>query len=196
MDVEPTGPVDATSGAAERPRAGDDNPVIALRQVTLRYAPTGEPALQGVDLDLPRRGHTAIVGSSGAGKATLLSLVLRFLDPEEGELLLDGQPYRSLSHGEVRARLAYVEQETPVVPGTIRENLLFTQPDATEEDLRGVLRAVRLDEKVALLDAGLDAPLTPSSKSGGSASGSAWPVRCCAAPTCCCSTRRPRRWTG
>lgn len=81
--------------------------------------------------------------------------------------MLDGQPYRSLSHGEVRARLAYVEQETPVVPGTIRENLLFTQPDATEEDLRGVLRAVRLDEKVASLDAGLDAPLTPSSMSGG-----------------------------
>jgi len=166
MDVEPADPPVTTSPIPERPRGVQDGPVIALRQVTARYT-TGDAVLQAVDLDIPRRGHTAIVGPSGAGKTTLLSLVLRFLEPVEGELLLDGQRYPSLSYGQVRSRLAYVEQETPVVPGTIRQNLLLTHPDATEEDLLSVLRAVRLDEKVASLDGGLDAPLTPSSMSGG-----------------------------
>ncbi len=166
MAVEPLDQAPVGDPAA-LPPAPSGAPIIALRGVTLRYTPTGEPALRDVDLDVPRRGHTAIVGPSGAGKTTLLSLVLRFLDPDEGELLLDGRPYRDLSYGDVRSRLAYVEQETPVVPGTIRENLAFTSPAASEADLWAVLRAVRLDDKVASLDRGLDEPLTPSSLSGG-----------------------------
>ncbi|WP_181789372.1 ATP-binding cassette domain-containing protein, partial [Streptomyces phytophilus] len=124
-------------------------------------------AVRGIDLAVPRRGHTAIVGPSGAGKTTLLSLVLRFLEPQEGELALDGRPYRELSHPAIRARLAYVEQDTPVVPGTIRDNLLFSRPDAGEEELRRVLRDVRLAEKVDGLDDGLDTELSSTAVSGG-----------------------------
>ncbi|MEI5135997.1 ABC transporter ATP-binding protein [Streptomyces libani] len=108
-----------------------------------------------------------MVGPSGAGKTTLFSLVLRFLEPTQGELLLDGRPYRDLTHDEIRARLAYVEQDTPIVPGTIRDNLLLSRPDATDEELRRVLRDVRLAEKIDALDDGLDTTLSTTTVSGG-----------------------------
>lgn len=147
---------------------GDDGgAVLELRGVTAGYGQGREPAVRGIDLAVPRRGHMAIVGPSGAGKTTLLSLVLRFLEPQEGEVALDGRPYRELSHSAIRSRLAYVEQDTPVVPGTIRDNLLFSRPDAGEEELRRVLRDVRLTEKVAGLDDGLDTELSSTAVSGG-----------------------------
>ncbi|MGW2416517.1 ABC transporter ATP-binding protein [Streptomyces tubercidicus] len=144
-----------------------DVPVLALRQVTAAYGPDAEPAVRDIDLVVPRRGHTAIVGLSGAGKTTLFSLFLRFLEPTRGELLLDGRPYREHTHEETRARLAYVEQDTPIVPGSIRDNLLLSRPDATEEEVRRVLCDVRLAEKIDGLDDGLDTPLSDTAVSGG-----------------------------
>ncbi|AZM50035.1 ABC transporter permease [Streptomyces sp. WAC 06738] len=141
--------------------------VLELRGVTAAYEPGPDPAVRGIDLAVPRRGHLAVVGPSGAGKTTLLSLILRFLEPQEGELALDGRPYGALSHAAIRSRLAYVEQDTPVVPGTIRDNLLFSRPDAGEEDLRRVLSDVRLAEKVDGLDDGLDTELSATAVSGG-----------------------------
>ncbi|MET9536469.1 ABC transporter ATP-binding protein [Streptomyces sp. NPDC006553] len=145
----------------------DDVPVLELRNVTAAYGPEAEPAVRDIDLVIPRRGHTAVVGPSGAGKTTLLSLVLRFLEPTGGELLLDGRPYRDHAHADIRARLAYVEQDTPVVPGTIRDNLLLARPDATTEELLRVLHDVRLTEKVDALEEGLDTPLATANVSGG-----------------------------
>ncbi|WP_259670664.1 ABC transporter ATP-binding protein [Streptomyces sp. ID38640] len=160
-----------STAANPAPPAGPDPrhdvPVLALRQVTAAYGPDAEPAVRGIDLAVPRRGHTAIVGPSGAGKTTLFSLVLRFLEPTQGELLLDGRPYRDLTHDDIRTRLAYVEQDTPIVPGTIRDNLLLSRPDATDEELRRVLRDVRLAEKIDALDDGLDTTLSTTTVSGG-----------------------------
>ncbi len=175
IDVEPSAPAGtgepkpSTPAAvtAEPPRPDPAEPVLVFRNVTARYGPDAPPAVRGIDLTIPRRGHTAIVGPSGAGKTTLFSLVLRFLEPEQGQLLLDGRPYAAYTHEEVRARLAYVEQETPVVPGTIRDNLRFSHPDAGEEEIREVLRAVRLDEKVDSLPDGLDTALSSTDLSGG-----------------------------
>ncbi|WP_248783942.1 ATP-binding cassette domain-containing protein, partial [Actinoalloteichus caeruleus] len=87
--------------------------------------------------------------------------------PESGELRLDGRPYREFSHEEVRARFAYVEQETPVVPGTVRDNLTFTYPDASEEEVWTALRKVRMAERVADMPDGLDTPLASTIVSGG-----------------------------
>jgi ABC-type multidrug transport system fused ATPase/permease subunit len=158
--------VDSVSDAVPVGKAGHDGgPVLELRGVTAGYG--GEPAVRDVSLAIPRRGHVAIVGPSGAGKTTLLSLIMRFLDPSDGALLLDGRPYAERTYSAVRARLAYVEQETPIVPGTIRENLLFTHPDATEDELRRTLAEVRLADKVDSLDDGLDTPLSSTSVSGG-----------------------------
>jgi ABC-type multidrug transport system fused ATPase/permease subunit len=134
-------------------------PVLVLQGVTARYGPDAAPAVRGIDLEIPRRGHTAIVGPSGAGKTTLFSLLLRFLEPENGRILLDGRPYTEWSHYDVRGRLAYVEQETPVLPGTIADNLRFTHPDATDDEVRTVLSAVRLE--------GIDPALGATDVSGG-----------------------------
>ncbi|AQA25595.1 ABC transporter family protein [Rhodococcus sp. MTM3W5.2] len=148
-------------------RPSPDVPVLELVDVVARYAPGTEPSVRGVSAQIPARGHTAIVGPSGAGKTTLFSLLLRFLHPESGEILLDGVPYSELPFDQVRSRLAYVEQETPIVPGTIRSNLLFTHPEATEEEVWDALRAVHLDETVRELEDGLDSDLSSTNVSGG-----------------------------
>ncbi|WP_037177538.1 ABC transporter ATP-binding protein [Rhodococcus sp. UNC363MFTsu5.1] len=148
-------------------RPSPDVPVLELVDVVARYAPGTEPSVRGVSAQIPARGHTAIVGPSGAGKTTLFSLLLRFLHPESGEILLDGVPYSELPFDQVRSRLAYVEQETPIVPGTIRSNLLFTHQGATEEEVWAALRAVHLDETVRELPNGLDSDLSATNVSGG-----------------------------
>ncbi|GAA0995099.1 ABC transporter ATP-binding protein [Nocardiopsis tropica] len=163
-------PLEPSSDGPDVPLADPDgagDALLELRGVTARYAPGAEAALDRVDLSIPRRGHTAIVGPSGAGKTTVFSLLLRFLEPVEGELALAGTPYPSLTPRQVRGHFAYVEQDTPVIPGTVRENLLFSRPDASEEDVRRVLDEVGLADKVDALEEGLDTQLDATSFSGG-----------------------------
>ena len=167
VGINPNTATSAGAAADGNPRPDRAVPVLAFRGVTARYAPGAPPAVRGIDLEFPRVGHTAIVGPSGAGKTTLFSLLLRFLEPEHGVLLLDGRPYPEHTPGEIRGRLAYVEQEAPVVPGTIGDNLRFTHPDATDDELWAALRAVDLDDKVGSLDLGLDTPLSATTVSGG-----------------------------
>lgn len=162
IDLEP-----ATALQPSPQLPGKAGPVLELREVTAGYGPDVAPAVRGLDLRIRRHGHTAIVGPSGAGKTTVFSLLLRFLEPTGGELLLDGRPYATYRHDEVRAKLAYVEQETPIVPGTIRDNLLFTHPEATDEELREILHAVRLEATVDALPQGWDTPLSSAQVSGG-----------------------------
>ncbi|MCV7429528.1 ABC transporter ATP-binding protein [Mycobacterium montefiorense] len=162
LEVEP----DPRAALPAPAAALGDQPVIEMRGVTAGYGTT-TPAVCAIDLAIAPRGHIAIVGPSGAGKTTVLSLILRFLEPQVGELLLRGRPYSGCSHAEIRKRLAFVEQETPSVPGTIRENLLYTFPGATEDDLRRALRDVGLDDEVAAMKMGVDTDLTSSAISSG-----------------------------
>ena len=166
MDVEPDAPT-APDGAGGPLGDVDDVPVLELQDVTAAYGPGLPPAVRDLSISVPRRGHTALVGPSGAGKTTVFSLLLRFLEPQEGQILLDGRPYAAWSHAEVRSRFAYVEQETPVVPGTIRDNLLFSNPDASAEEVSDALAAVRLDDAFDALTDGLDTRLSETSVSGG-----------------------------
>lgn len=144
-----------------------DAPVLALRAVTASYADADAPVLREVTLTIPRKGHIALVGPSGAGKTTVFSLLLRFIDLTSGRLELNGVPYDRLSIDDVRSRIAYVEQETPVIPGTVRDNVLFRAPDATDEEAWEALASVRLDEKIRSLNGGLDANVAETSLSGG-----------------------------
>lgn len=146
---------------ASKAAASADGPILALHDVAAAYGPDAEPAVAGVSLTVPRRGHVAIVGPSGAGKTSLFSLILRFLEPQSGRLELDGRDYTTWSHAGVRDRLAYVEQETPVVPGTILDNVLLGRPDATREEVEAVMAQVRLEH----LD--LDDALSSTNVSGG-----------------------------
>ncbi|MEY4067395.1 MAG: hypothetical protein RIQ44_607, partial [Actinomycetota bacterium] len=101
--------------------------------------------------------RVAIVGPSGAGKSTTLSLIERFYEPTAGRILLDGQPVHELQRSVLRAQLGYVEQDAPVLAGSIRDNLLIGKPDATDDQLRAVLQEVNLTEVLERNERGLDA---------------------------------------
>lgn len=166
----PPAPEDAVAGVdavALAAPAGQDDPVLRLRDVVLRYPGAPQPALDGVSIDIARRGHTAIVGPSGAGKTTAFSLLLRFLEPERGSVTLDGRPFATWSLHELRRRIAYVEQDTPLVPGSLRRNLIYAAPGVEESALWAALRTVRLEERVSALPEGLDTELAATTVSGG-----------------------------
>jgi ATP-binding cassette subfamily B protein len=160
----PDGAIASEAGASV---AGVAPPVLRLREVTYRYSGKAAPALDRVSLEVPRRGHTAIVGPSGAGKTTIMSLLLRFLSPAEGRVELDGHPYERWTTDEIRSRIAYVEQDTPIVPGTLRENLAYAAPGATDAEVRAAVDALGLTERVAALPDGLDTEVSASQLSGG-----------------------------
>lgn len=129
---------------------------LEFDRVSFAYA-TGNPILHEVSFAVPAGTRTALVGPSGAGKSTILALMERFYDVTGGAIRLGGVDLRSLSNEDLRSRLGYVEQESPVLAGTIRENLLLANPSCADETLMGVLRQVNLDEIVQRSPLGLDA---------------------------------------
>lgn len=151
----------AGAAAANGASAVAGAPAIEFDRVGFGYTDAegrgGEPVLREVSFRAPVGTRTALVGPSGAGKSTLLSLVERFYEVTSGSLRIDGVDVRELSHETLRSRLGYVEQESPVLAGTLRENLRLATPDATDEQMRAVLAAVNLDELVDRTPLGLDA---------------------------------------
>ena len=129
---------------------------VALESATARYADEEEPALSGVDLRLDPGRRVALVGPSGAGKTTVVNLLLRFLDPEEGRVTLAGRDLREYRQEDVRRTFALAGQEAHVFDSTIRENLRLARPAASENELYDVLDRVRLAEWVAGLPDGID----------------------------------------
>ncbi len=160
-------PVESDSVTAPGGWRSDAAPALALDDVHVRYHPDGPAVLQGVSLSIPPKGHTAIIGPSGAGKTTIFSLILRFIDAEKGRISLQGAPYEALSRTEVRQAIGYVEQDVPTLPGTLRENLTFGSTGASAADIADVLREVRLEEFVNGLPDGLDSALNSETVSGG-----------------------------
>ena len=148
MPVEP--PAHPVSGP------GDDGPAaITFDQVRFRYRPELPEVHHGVTFSIPPRGMTAFVGPSGAGKTTVFSLIERFYEPGAGRILLDGRDLRDWPVPELRAAIGYVEQDAPVLSGSLRENLLLGAPDATDAEVSEVLRVTRLTGLVARLPDGL-----------------------------------------
>ncbi|KQO46556.1 MULTISPECIES: ABC transporter ATP-binding protein [unclassified Frigoribacterium] len=113
--------------------------------------------LRGVSFSVPVGKRTALVGPSGAGKSTILSLIERFYDPTSGAVRVGGADVRTLDRGDLRSRIGYVEQDAPVLAGTIRDNLTLGSPEATDDDCRRVLEAVNLTAVLERGDQGLDA---------------------------------------
>jgi ABC-type multidrug transport system fused ATPase/permease subunit len=113
--------------------------------------------LHGVSFAARRGQRTALVGPSGAGKSTMLALIERFYDPTSGTVRLGGIDLKSIEREALRAQIGYVEQDAPVLAGTIRQNLLLASPDASDERCIEVLHAVNLGEVLGRSDRGLDA---------------------------------------
>ncbi|WP_030234834.1 ABC transporter ATP-binding protein [Streptomyces sp. NRRL S-455] len=130
-------------------------PAIEFDRVSFGYS-GGERVLRDVSLTVPRGTRTALVGPSGAGKSTLLSLVERFYDVTAGAVRVGGIDVRDLPRRELRHSLGYVEQSAPVLAGTVRDNLSLASPDATDEDMREVLRSVNLEDVIKRAPLGLD----------------------------------------
>ncbi|OKJ29906.1 ABC transporter ATP-binding protein [Streptomyces sp. CB02130] len=136
---------------------GDGGPLgVTFQDVTFGYGDERAPAHQGVTFDVPTGGMVALVGPSGAGKSTVFSLLERFYDHEAGTITVGGRDIRDWPLAELRGSLAYVEQDAPVLAGTLRENLLFAAPDADEEELAAAVTRTRLDALVERLPEGLD----------------------------------------
>ena len=115
------------------------------------------PVLHGVSFDVPRGARVALVGPSGAGKSTVLGLIERFYDPTSGAIELFGADVRTLDRLELRSQFGYVEQDAPVLAGTLRDNLLLAAPDASDAACERVLRAVNLGRLLDRSTGSLDA---------------------------------------
>ena len=141
---------------APLPAPGAEPVTLAFADVRFRYADDLPYVHHGVSFTVPARGMTAFVGPSGAGKTTVFSLIERFYDPTSGHITLDGCDLAHWEIPQLRAAIGYVEQDAPVLSGSLRDNLLLGAPDTTDTDLHAVLRTTRLDGLVARLPKGLD----------------------------------------
>ncbi|MFD5553602.1 ABC transporter ATP-binding protein [Streptomyces sp. NPDC127068] len=139
------------------PLPGPDEPPLSLAfdRVHFRYDDEAPPVHHGVTFEVPARGMTAFVGPSGAGKTTVFSLIERFYDPTAGRIEVDGRPVGDWELSRLRAAIGYVEQDAPVLSGTLRDNLLLGNPSASEDDIRQVIRTTRLSALVERLPDGL-----------------------------------------
>ncbi|HMB53104.1 MAG TPA: ABC transporter ATP-binding protein, partial [Thermoanaerobaculia bacterium] len=155
LDTEPD-MVDAPGAIDPGPLRGE----IELRNVWFSYAEDpavdGEWALRDVDLRVPPGQTLALVGATGAGKSTLAKLVARFYDPQRGQLLVDGHDLRELRQEALRRQLGIVPQEGFLFSGSVRENVAFGRPEASEEELEAALAAVGAGDFVAALPEGIE----------------------------------------
>jgi ABC-type multidrug transport system fused ATPase/permease subunit len=134
------GAAGAPDGAPERSQR-PDAPALALDRVSL-HVPPGETI--------------ALVGATGAGKSTMAKLVARFYDPTEGRVLVDGHDLREISSSSLRSQMGIVPQEAFLFSGTIRENIAFGRPDASDEQIRAAAAAVGVDGFISELEHGYD----------------------------------------
>ncbi|MFF1420188.1 ABC transporter ATP-binding protein [Streptomyces sp. NPDC058280] len=136
--------------------AGSGPASVVFEDVTFRYRDDLPYVHHGVSFEVPGPGMTAFVGPSGAGKTTVFGLVERFYEATGGRVLVDGKDVHDWPLADLRAAIGYVEQDAPVLAGTLRENLVFAAPGASEEAIREVLVRARLDGLVERLPDGLE----------------------------------------
>ncbi|MEU8663769.1 ABC transporter ATP-binding protein [Actinoplanes philippinensis] len=144
--------------AAVRSSDRPARPVLEFRDVWFGYRP-GAPVLRGVGFTVPARGQVALVGPSGAGKSTIFALAERFYEPDRGSVLLHGRDARFTPYARHRAAVGLVEQDSPLLAGTLRDNLLYGAGPVTDREIHRVLAMTGLTRVAAELPAGLDTPV-------------------------------------
>ena len=129
---------------------------VEFRDVSFRYPDGDEYVLEHFNLKVPQGTNIAIVGETGAGKSTLVNLVCRFFEPTKGQVLIDGRDVRERSQLWLHSNIGYVLQSPHLFSGTIRENLRYGRPDATDEEIMEALRLVSAEQVLEKMDKGLD----------------------------------------
>lgn len=130
---------------------------IGFDQVGFSYG--GNPVLRDFSLTLSRREKVGVMGESGVGKSTVLRLLLRFWNPQQGQITVNGIPIQEISLNELRQRIALLEQETFLTSGTLGENIALGKPDATREEIREAARRAGLADFIETLPHGYDTPM-------------------------------------
>ncbi len=124
----------------------ENSPVIELCSVDFRYAGASGDALKNINFSLKRGEKLGVIGGTGSGKSTLAALIPRFYDATGGEVLVDGKNVREYDETELRSRIGYVAQNADLFRGTVRDNVKWGDPDATDDDVREALRVAQLLE--------------------------------------------------
>jgi len=135
------------------------HPAVSMRDARLRYAPDLPWALRGIDLELPPGSRTAIIGASGAGKSSIVNVLLRYWPLTSGTATFDGISIDRIAQADVRRQLAPVDQDAHLFAGTIRQNIVLSRPAATTEEVAEVVRRAQLGPWVSTLPRGLDTPV-------------------------------------
>ncbi len=128
---------------------------LRFHDVSFRY-PDGDTVLEHINLEIPANSVVALVGPTGVGKTTLASLIPRFYDPTEGFITLDGQDIRNLTLKSLRQQISIVLQDVFLFHGTVRDNILFGRPDATEEEMKQAAVVANAMEFIERLPNGFD----------------------------------------
>lgn len=130
---------------------------LELRQAGFAYRP-GEPVLRGLDLVAEAGRTTALVGRSGAGKSTIMSLILRYYETGAGQILIDGQDISKVTRASLRQAISYVSQETFLFTGSVRDNIALGRPGATQDEIEAAARAAHAHEFIQDFERGYDTP--------------------------------------
>jgi ATP-binding cassette subfamily B protein len=158
-DVSDTPEVIEKYGDTFHPKRQNFEPLygdVEFRDVSFRYPDGQEMVLSHFNLKVPQGTNVAIVGETGAGKSTLVNLVCRFYEPTEGQVLIDGRDVRERSQLWLHSNIGYVLQTPHLFSGTVRENLRYGKPDATDEEIMEALRLVSAEDVVRRMENGLD----------------------------------------
>ncbi|MCF0140508.1 MAG: ABC transporter ATP-binding protein [Mogibacterium sp.] len=135
---------------------GDVEGAIEFRDVSFGYSDSSDNVLEHINLDIPAGSYIALVGSSGAGKTTLCSLIPRFYDVSDGAISIDGVDIRNVKMKSLRSKIGIVQQDVYLFAGTIYENILYGKPDATEEEVVEAAKRANAHDFIMSLEDGYD----------------------------------------
>lgn len=147
---------------ADAPRTKDTDKLkgwVEFRDVTFSYHGAEAPALSGISFTASPGKVTAIIGSTGAGKSTLVNLVPRFYDVEKGQVLVDGIDTREMTQDKLRGRIGFVPQRAVLFSGTIKDNIRYGKEDATDEEIKHAASIAQASEFIKNMTGGFDAPI-------------------------------------